>query len=148
LQARTGRKVGLEGVLGQHTDGLAGVCAHLLEPLGGSVLVLAAVLGDVAGHFGRLIRADGLDVGWVVACAAQLLALSASAYFVYSERILLDSSEEACRRCCDDDARSDSEDREDGGGLCEHGVDFKVVFLLEWWVLMEFGMKENGEKSK
>jgi hypothetical protein len=62
------------GVLGKRTDGLAGVFAHLLEPLGGSVFVVAAVLGDVAGHFGRLVRADGLDVGWVVACAVRLLA--------------------------------------------------------------------------
>jgi hypothetical protein len=62
------------GVLGKRTDGLAGVFAHLLEPLGGSVFVITAVLGDVAGHFGRLVRADGLDVGWVVACAVRLLA--------------------------------------------------------------------------
>jgi hypothetical protein len=61
-------------VLGTRTDGLAGVFAHLLEPLGGSVFIVAAVLGDVAGHFGRLVGADGLDVGWIVACAVRLLA--------------------------------------------------------------------------
>jgi hypothetical protein len=43
---------------------------------------------------------------------------------------------------------SDSEDREDGGGLCEHGVGFKVVFLLEWWVLLGLGMKDGGKKKK
>jgi hypothetical protein len=57
-------------------------------------------------------------------------------------------SQVACRRSCDDDARSDSEDRKDSGGLCEHGFGFKVVFLGECLILMEFGMKENGEKSR
>lgn len=66
-------KVGLGCVLGKHTDGLAGVLAGLLEPLGGSVLVVAAVLGEVAGHLVRLVGADGLDVGRVLACAAHLL---------------------------------------------------------------------------
>lgn len=43
------------------------------------------------------------------------------------KRFLLDGSEEACRRGCDSDARGDGQDGEDGGGLCEHGVDFLVV---------------------
>lgn len=62
-------RTSLEGVLAKHTDGLAGVFADLLEVLGGVVLVVAAVTGDVAGHFGGLLGADGLDVGWVVAFA-------------------------------------------------------------------------------
>lgn len=57
----------------KHTDGLASVLAGLLEPLGGSVLVVAAVLGEVAGHLVRLLGADFLDVGRVLACAGCLL---------------------------------------------------------------------------
>lgn len=69
----TSAKVGLESVLAKHTDGLASVLAGLLEPLVGSVFVVAAVLGEVAGHLVRLLGADVLDVGRVVACAAHLL---------------------------------------------------------------------------
>ena len=57
----------------KRTDGLAGVLAGLLEPLGGSVLVVAAVLGEVTGHLVRLLGADLLDVGRVLACAGCLL---------------------------------------------------------------------------
>lgn len=57
----------------KHTDGLASVLAGLLEPLGGSILVVAAVLGEVAGHLIGLLGADVLDVGRVLACAAHLL---------------------------------------------------------------------------
>lgn len=57
----------------KHTDGLASVLAGLLEPLGGSVLVVAAVLGEVTGHLVRLLGADLLDVGRVLACAGCLL---------------------------------------------------------------------------
>lgn len=57
----------------KHTDGLASVLAGLLEPLGGSVFVVAAVLGEVAGHLVRLLGTDVLDVGRVLACAAHSL---------------------------------------------------------------------------
>jgi hypothetical protein len=57
----------------KHTDGLAGVLAGLLEPLGGGVFVVTAVLGEVAGHLVGLVRADVLDVGRVLAGAARLL---------------------------------------------------------------------------
>jgi hypothetical protein len=69
--ART--KVDLERVGAKHTDGLASVLAGLLEPLGSSVFVVAAVLGDVAGHLIGLVGADVLDVGRVLAGAARLL---------------------------------------------------------------------------
>lgn len=59
-----------EVVLAKHTGGLAGTLAHVLEVLGGVVLVIAAVLRDVASHCGGLLGADGLDVGRVVAFAA------------------------------------------------------------------------------
>lgn len=60
----------LQGVQSsKHTDGLAGVLADFLEVLGGGVLVLAAVLGDVAGDLGGVLGADGLDVGRVRALA-------------------------------------------------------------------------------
>jgi len=39
----------------KRTDGLAGVLADFLEVLGGGVLVLAAVLGDVAGDLGGVV---------------------------------------------------------------------------------------------
>jgi hypothetical protein len=107
----------------KRTDGLAGVLADFLEVLGGGVLVLAAVLGDVAGDLGGVVGADRLDVGRVRAFAVECqFALCR----VFVERILLDSSEEACRRSCDCDARGDGQNGEDGG-LCEHGVDFVVV---------------------
>lgn len=50
-------------------------------------------------------------------------------------RIVLDSSEKACRRSRGGDARSDGEDGEESGGLCEHGVGFVVVSWEKWWVL-------------
>jgi hypothetical protein len=53
----------------KHTDGLAGALADFLEVLGGGVLVVAAVLGDVAGDLGGVGGADGLDVGRVRALA-------------------------------------------------------------------------------
>jgi hypothetical protein len=53
----------------KHTDGLAGVLADFLEVLGGGVLVVAAVLGNVAGDLGRVVGADRLDVGRVRALA-------------------------------------------------------------------------------
>lgn len=65
--------MGLGCVLAKHTDSLASVLADLLEPLGGIVLVVAAVLSDVAGHLVGLVGADVLDVGRVLACAACLL---------------------------------------------------------------------------
>jgi hypothetical protein len=43
------------------------------------------------------------------------------------KRFLLDSSQKACGRGCDCDARGDGQNGEDGG-LCEHGVDFLVVW--------------------
>jgi len=70
--------------------------------------VLAAVLGDVAGDLGRVGGANRLDVGRV--------------------RALVDSSKKACWRSCDCDAGGDGQNGEDGG-LCEHGVDFVVVFV-------------------
>jgi hypothetical protein len=54
----------------KRTDGLAGALADFLEVLGGGVLVVAAVLGDVAGDLGGVGGADGLDVGRVRALAA------------------------------------------------------------------------------
>jgi hypothetical protein len=53
----------------KRTDGLAGALADFLEVLGGGVLVVAAVLGDVAGDLGGVGGADGLDVGRVRALA-------------------------------------------------------------------------------
>lgn len=60
---------------------------------------------------------------------------------MYLRRILLDGSKEACRGSCDGDARGDGQNGEDGGGLCEHGVDFLGVCL--WWVK---GYQESREK--
>lgn len=67
-------------------------------------------------------------------------------------RILLDSSEEACRGSCDNDARSDGKDRKDSGSLCEHGVNLvlfwglEVVNIKELWV--KKGWKEQVCSSK
>lgn len=87
--------------------------------------MLAAVLREVAGHLGSLLGADTLDVGRVGALAARLLVCD-RAYIMGAWRILLDSGEKACRRSSDSDARSDGEYSEDGGGLCEHGVEYGV----------------------
>jgi len=106
---------GRRGVGRTAGDGLASVLAGLLEPLGGSVFVVAAVLGEVAGHLVRLLGADVLDVGRVLAC--------------------VDSSEKACWRRGGSNARSDSEDSEKSGGLCEHDVEIVVVSWEKWWVL-------------
>jgi len=88
--------------------------------------VLAAVLGDVAGDFGRFLRADGLDVGRVRALAMDC-QFAVEDRGRMSERSLLDGSEQACGRSRDSDASGNGQDGEDGGGLCEHGVDFVVV---------------------
>ena len=109
----------------RRTDGLAGVLADFLEVLGGGVLVVAAVLGDVAGDLGGVGGADGLDVGRVRALAVDY-QFALRGYRAYVKRILLNSSQKACRRSCDCDARGDGQNGEDGG-LCEHGVDFLVV---------------------
>ena len=62
-------------------------------------------------------------------------------------RILLDSGKEARRGSSDNDARSDGEDREDGGSLCEHGVKCGVVLGLELWKLRSFGGKKDGKND-
>lgn len=64
-----------------------------------------------------------------------------------AELILLDSGEKACRGSSDNDARSDGEDREDGGSLCEHGVNCGVVLGLEWWKLGSFWDKKDGKNE-
>ena len=126
----------------KRTDGLAGVLADFLEVLGSGVLVLTAVLGDVAGDLGGVVGADGLDVGRVRALAAERqFALCR----VYVKRILLDGSEKACRRSCDCDARGDGQNGEDGG-LCEHVVDFLVVFV--WFVWFVFGRRRVSRESE
>jgi hypothetical protein len=109
----------------RRTDSLAGVLADFLEVLGGGVLVVAAVLGDVAGDLGGVGGADGLDVGRVRALAVDD-QFALRGYRAYVKRILLDSSQKACRRSCDCDARGDGQNGEDGG-LCEHDVDFLIV---------------------
>ena len=55
-------------------------------------------------------------------------------------RDALDSSEEACWGRRGSDARSDGEDSEKSGGLCEHDVGFGVVWWEKWWVLEGSGV--------
>lgn len=57
------------------THALAGVLADFLEVFGGGVLVVTAVLGQVAGHLLGGLGADGLDVGRVGALAARVVSL-------------------------------------------------------------------------
>lgn len=58
------------------------------------------------------------------------------------ERFLLDGSQKACGRGCDCDTRGDGQNGEDGG-LCEHVVDFLVVFV--WFV---FGRRRVSRESE
>ena len=126
------------------TDGLAGVAADVLEVLGRDFLVVAAVLGEVAGDLVGLLGADGLDVGRVRALAAQMLV---SGRENTARRILLDSGKKACRGSSDNDARSDGEDREDGGSLCEHGVNCGVVLGSKWWKSTSTWDKKDGKND-
>ena len=57
------------------------------------------------------------------------------------KRFLLDSREKACGRGCDCDTRGDGQNGEDGG-LCEHGVDFLVV-----WCCLFLGLKGIKESE-
>ena len=57
------------GIGSKRTDTLASVLADLLEVLGGSVLVVAAVLGEEASHLLGGVGADLLDVGGLRALA-------------------------------------------------------------------------------
>lgn len=132
------------GVDCKHTDGLASVAADLLEVLGGGVLGVAAVLGEVAGDLVGLLGADGLDVGRVRAFAAQLLVHSRAWKM---RRIVLDGGKEACRGSCDNDARSDGEDGEDSGSLCEHGVKLVLFWGLEVVDIKGFGVKKDGKNG-
>ena len=127
----------------KRTDSLAGVLADFLEVLGGGVLVLAAVLGDVAGDLGGVVGADRLDIGRVRALAVE--CQFALCRIMYVKRILLDGSEKACRRSCDCDARGDGQNGEDGG-LCEHVVDFLVVFV--WFVWFVCGRRRVSRESE
>lgn len=61
-------------------------------------------------------------------------------------RILLDGGKEACRGSCDNDARSDGEDGEEGGSLCEHGVNCGVVLGLEVVDIKESGGKKGWKE--
>jgi hypothetical protein len=45
-------------------------------------------------------------------------------------RILLDCCEKACWRSSGSDARSEGEDGEESGGLCEHDVGFAVMYVV------------------
>jgi hypothetical protein len=126
----------------RRTDGLAGALADFLEVLGGGVLVVAAVLGDVAGDLGGVGGADGLDVGRVRALAVDC-QLALRGYNAYVERILLDGSQKACGRGCDCDARGDGQNGEDGG-LCEHDVDFLVVCCCLFLGLKGIGSRKSG----
>lgn len=103
------------------TDCLASVLANLLEVLGGSVLVVAAVLGEEGSHLLGRVGADLLDVGGLRALAVRVLVCGRN-HGALGVRNVLDGGDEACRRSGNSDARGDREDGEEGGGLCEHAV--------------------------
>ena len=76
------------------------------------------------------------------------VSMRSQARFMWcSGRILLDSGEEACRRSCDSNARSDGEDGEESGGLCEHGVGCAVRSRELLWVLVECRVRRMSRKD-
>lgn len=82
-------------------------------------------------------------------CCTSVSPRSQARFMWCDRRDVLDSSEKACWRRRGSDARSDGEDSEKSGGLCEHGVGVfcgfveEVVGIRRYW---SFVNDKDGEK--